>query len=1774
MLDGESLTPESLCSVFVAHEDRNTGSGEPEMPRMPSEDAFRCPRIELSERAWERVRRGRRAVENRLRQGGAVYGVTTGFGALRNVHLADSELAKLQVNLIRSHAAGVGRPLSVSRVKRLLTVRVNVLAKGHSGVREETLRAMIRFLNADCLPYVPERGSVGCSGDLAPSAHVALGLMGEGKMWNPTARQYEDAAKVIHEHGLEPLRLAPKEGLALINGTQMQSSLLAEALVRSRLLGRQADLVAGCTLEALRAVSDAFLPEVHAIRGHAGQIESARRIRHMMDSGTDPSALSRSSKKNVQDAYSLRCTPQVHGVTHETVKFCWDICATELNAATDNPLVLSDGQLVSAGNFHGEYPGKVCDYLAIAVSELASISERRIERMLNPTLSGPTIMEESDTKGGLSTEHTYSLPAFLMPEGQSGLNSGFMIPHCTAAALVSENKVLCHPSTVDSISTSAAQEDHVSMGPWAVLKLLRVVENVERVLGIEVMAACQALDITRKRSTRKVEAIKSEVRKVVSFWHEDQVASVDMDACFALLRRGRILVAAAESVPRGYEELDLLNTHDGSAMVSNHKGDYAMGAGPADPRSKTVKTDPPLHDEFQSNVALVLYGATVVSMKGALPGRFGARTACKAGAHAMQDVGLLEDHAVAVGDDGIIVKVGPTAEVRSWLRAQGGAKRSIECDGRVVMPGLVDGHTHAVHAGDRALELHAKLAGESYTSITERGGGIHFTVEATRRASERELESSLRARLEAMVLEGTTTVEVKSGYGLDIDTELRMLRAIHRVARSVPIHVVSTFLGAHAVPRGSTAEEACENVCGPMLSALAAAQDAGETGVSLIDAFCEGGFFNAEQTRRIMAAGRALGLLGNFHGDELTDTGAGVLAAECDNVIAVSHLEYANEASIDAMAQNKVVGVALPSTAFLLRLPPPPVRRMVEQGMPVALATDFNPNCPTLSMPTTMHQACVMLGLTMEEALSAATINAAAAIGAADKVGSVEVGKRADLLLLSTRAWEHVVYLGAGGGMRATPTGADLTGRVASDRVAGLIEEVFAAGRPIARRGRILPEWSGAADNQEDKKASRKQSDAKIHIKSGSHKHEHLFEGLFPDGKLPPAAGPRDPSVPHAPRRPVHPTSEETKLALRNALRYFPSKYHATLAPEFLQELKEYGHIYMYRFRPRVAGALRAWPSNELPGRSEQARALMHMILNNLDPAVAQFPHELVTYGGTGSVFQNWAQFRIVMQYLSRMTDHQTLVLYSGHPLGLFPSHPDAPRVVVTNGMVVPNYSAVSDYERYYMLGVSQYGQMTAGSFCYIGPQGIVHGTTITLLGAARKYLGIESLRGRVFVTAGLGGMSGAQPVAAEICGAIGVVAEVNKAALIKRHEQGWLTEWSDNLDDIVRAIHKYRDAPPDGARGGVSVGYLGNVVDLWERLAEEEDLPIELGSDQTSCHLCYGGGYYPVGLSIEESDRLMAEDNEKFRHHVDESLRRHAAAVNRVVSRGMRFWDYGNSFLLAASRAGADVCDGSTESGFRYPSYVEDVMGDVFSLGFGPFRWVCTSGDPADLALTDALAEDVMRTHLALCDSDLNQGERAEAARGCFADNLHWIRNAADNELVVGSQARILYADARARADIALEINTAVGDGRLSGPVVVSRDHHDVSGADSPWRETSNIRDGSRFCADMAVHNAIGDSFRGATLVALHNGGGTGFGEAINGGFCLVLDGTAAAADRASGMLHWDVVNGVARRAWAGNQNAKVTAQEENEMTPGLNITIAHEADEDLLESLLPQEE
>ena len=643
-----------------------------------------------------------------------------------------------------------------------------------------------------------------------------------------------------------------------------------------------------------------------------------------------------------------------------------------------------------------------------------------------------------------------------------------------------------------------------------------------------------------------------------------------------------------------------------------------------------------------------------------------------------------------------------------------------------------------------------------------------------------------------------------------------------------------------------------------------------------------------------------------------------------------------------------------------------------------------------------------------------------------------------------------------------------------------------------------------------------------------------------------------DSSINHAPKRKDILSREEKKLAIQNALRYFPEIQHEELSKDFAEELVTFGRIYMYRYRPDYE--MFARPIEEYPGNSMQAKAIMLMIQNNLDPAVAQHPHELITYGGNGAVFQNWIQYRLTMKYLSEMTDEQTLVMYSGHPMGLFPSHKNAPRVVVTNGMMIPNYSKPDDWERFNALGVTQYGQMTAGSYMYIGPQGIVHGTTITVLNAVRRIArNREDIKGKLFVTAGLGGMSGAQPKAGNIAGVISVTAEVNPKAAYTRHSQGWVDEIITDLNALSQRVQKAK-----AEKEIVSIAYLGNVVDVWEKF-HSDGILVDLGSDQTSLHNPWAGGYYPVGLTFEEANEMMANEPEKFNGFVQESLIRHAAAVNKHTERGTYFFDYGNAFLLEASRAGADV-KGTNGNEFKYPSYIQDILGPMcFDFGFGPFRWVCASGKPEDLQKTDEIACQVLEEMMKNSPAEIQQQ---------MADNIQWIKGARKNKLIVGSQARILYADAEGRMRIAEAFNNAIAKGEI-GPVILGRDHHDVSGTDSPYRETSNIYDGSRFTADMAIQNVIGDGFRGATWISIHNGGGVGWGEVINGGFGMLLDGSTDSDRNLKMMLHWDVNNGIARRNWARNENAIFAIKRAMEAEPLLKVTLPNLVDESILNNL-----
>eukprot|EP00041_Stephanoeca_diplocostata_P028142 m.787861 g.787861 ORF g.787861 m.787861 type:complete len:1143 (-) comp23309_c1_seq2:1400-4828(-) len=1124
---------------------------------------------------------------------------------------------------------------------------------------------------------------------------------------------------------------------------------------------------------------------------------------------------------------------------------------------------------------------------------------------------------------------------------------------------------------------------------------------------------------------------------------------------------------------------------------------------------------------------LLKNAAQIVTVQGSSRGKIGT--------HEMNELSVLEKHNVLVGADGKISHI--TDEAADTLAFEFKPERVVDCSHKVIFPGFVDPHTHVVFSGDRSHEMAMKLAGASYEDVHNAGGGINHTVRHTRGSTRHELQQLALPRLDRMMQRGTTHVEIKSGYGLDVETEMKMLLVVEDLRVAHRMGITSTYL-AHAVPVGMNGSTMTASVLNEHFPALATLQRQGDVSVDQVDVFCEQGFFNREEARQILCAGQGLGLAAAFHGDELNDLSCGALAAEI-GARSVSHLEELSADGVEQMARAGVYGVLLPTTAHVLRLRPPPARAMIDGGVPVALATDFNPNAHCMDMPTVMNLACVLLRMTMAEAVVASTLNAAAALGLGDTLGSIEVGKQGDLVVFDAPTWEHVVYQMGG------PEVSDVFKHGRSM----LSSPTKASMRSAATKAWPLPQASG-------------NTHASAQAVGGSDLSA-LAAGIPFDKQLPRDQH-IDPSVPHAPPRAHGLNKAGKRLAVQNALRYFPADMHAELGAEFLDELETLGHIYMHRFRPTTY-AMKAHPIGAYPATSVQAAAIQLMIMNNLDPAVAQYPHELVTYGGNGSAFSNWAQYHLTMAYLSRMEENQTLVLNSGHPQGLFTSHADAPRLSITNGLTIPNYSTRSEYERMYAQGVSQYGQMTAGSFCYIGPQGIVHGTTLTLLNAGRKYLGVDSLQGKLFVTAGLGGMSGAQAKAAVVAGSVTIVAEVKEAALSKRHAQGWVVERAEDLDDcFARARAAVRE------KRATSIAYHGNVVDLWEALADS-DVAVDLGSDQTSCHDPFGGGYYPVGMSTEAADELMSSDPKAFRDAVQVSLRRHVSAVNRLAAKGMQFWDYGNSFLLEASRAGADIMTQASPEGseqrFRYPSYVEDIMGDIFSLGFGPFRWVCTSGDPKDLAKTDEIAASVLAQLRDHCRNDTSGYSRL--AQGHFEDNHLWITEAGDNQLTVGSQARILYANAEARQMLAQRFNDAVASGVLSAPVVISRDHHDVSGTDAPWRETSDVRDGSHFCADMAIQNVIGDAARGATWVAIHNGGGTGWGEAINGGFGMVLDGRSAAASRATTMLEWDVYNGVARRAWAGNECANVYIDAACDAIATLDVTHRTPTDPKVLATL-----
>jgi len=1021
----------------------------------------------------------------------------------------------------------------------------------------------------------------------------------------------------------------------------------------------------------------------------------------------------------------------------------------------------------------------------------------------------------------------------------------------------------------------------------------------------------------------------------------------------------------------------------------------------------------------------------------------------------------------------------------------------LDADSCMITPSFVDPHTHIFPTTDRAREFALRPV-KSYQEIALEGGGILSSVRAVREASLENLINRNFEHLNRFYLNGTTTVEIKSGYGLSTEEEIKLLKAIKHLKELLKdkLTIIPTFLGAHAVPieYKNNPDKYVDLIVNEMLPEVA-----NQSLAEFVDVFCEKGYFSVEQTERILKKAIDLGLKTKLHADEFVDSGAADLAGKY-NSSSADHLMAVSDQGIEALKKNNVVATILPGTTlFLGKMSFAPARKMIDRGCTVALSTDFNPGSSVFqSQPLMMNFAMNFTKMSLEESFLGVTRNAALALNRKN-LGIVEENCDADLIIWD-KYFNHInqipyynvessKYINAiikSGNVDYFRKEADSN---SSNDFSGLIEK--------EKHQKIIKEISETCIFNEDNQICNLPESYSL-----------------------------DPDLDHAPKR-RHTLDEKGKeLAITNALKYFHKDLHSKLIPIFKKELEDYGHIYMFNYLPKVH--LEAVPYNLIPSKSETANAIIHMILNNLDPKVAQFPQELITYGGNGAVFSNWAQFHITIKHLLNMNENQCLSMYSGHPAGLFPKlDKNSPSAVICNGMVIPNYSDIKNFDNMYALGISMYGQMTAGSWMYIGPQGIVHGTTLTVAQAAAiQNPKNPSLKGKIFVTSGLGGMSGAQPKAMKILGGICLIAEINAKALDKRHSQGWLDEKYENLDELINRAKKAQIN-----QEAISIGYLGNIVDLWERLANDNELEISLGSDQSSLHNPYNGGYYPTGLSFEESNDLMIKDNLLFKSLVDETLRKHVKAVNKCVEKGMFFWDYGNAFLLQAERANADI---KKDGEYRYFSYVENIMGPLFfDFGFGPYRWICTSRDRNDLIATDKIAEKVIREQISRCIPEV---------RNQLESNLQWIIKAEENQMTVGSMARILYSDTEGRIELALRMNDAIRSGEIKGPIVIGRDHHDVSGTDSPYRETANIYDGSKFTADMAYHNVIGDAMRGASWVSIHNGGGVGWGEVINGGFGLVLDGSDDAAKRAKSMLFWDVTNGIVRRARAGNRNANLT--------------------------------
>eukprot|EP00602_Paraphysomonas_sp_CaronLab_P002809 CAMPEP_0185026986 /NCGR_PEP_ID=MMETSP1103-20130426/11725_1 /TAXON_ID=36769 /ORGANISM="Paraphysomonas bandaiensis, Strain Caron Lab Isolate" /LENGTH=1078 /DNA_ID=CAMNT_0027560787 /DNA_START=248 /DNA_END=3484 /DNA_ORIENTATION=- len=1041
-----------------------------------------------------------------------------------------------------------------------------------------------------------------------------------------------------------------------------------------------------------------------------------------------------------------------------------------------------------------------------------------------------------------------------------------------------------------------------------------------------------------------------------------------------------------------------------------------------------------------------------------------------------------------------------------------------DASGCLATPGFVDAHTHLFPPNDRAEEFVIRSV-KSYLEIAKEGGGILSTVRSFRNATVEQIVEANRPLMEQFFAQGTTTVEVKSGYGLTTADEVKSLKAIQILQKefSDKLTIVPTFMGAHAVPpeyKGRT-DEYVDLVCNEMIPEVAKLKLA-----TYCDVFCEEGYFNATQTTKILEAAKAHGMLTRLHADEFKDSKGAATAARMGSHSA-DHLMAVTDEGIAAMRDAGVIPIVLPgATVFLGKGHGyAPMRRILDAGGRLAMATDHNPGSSVHQSMAQMMQLCIANGgITLSEALMGATYNPALSLNLKDKVGSLQEGAQADIILWNFESASQIPYYGGESRHRIdTVFKHGKAFRNPLQNLSSLHSTSFHSLKPLRSNARQYS--TTASRNQEIVLGTVRDV-----VSTMTHDVKLNASGQITECPTEPVK--LDPSVPHAPKRLTRLNAEERELAITNALKYFSKDLHSKVKPICEYELDTYGHVYFYNLLP--SKHIWAIPFEDIPAQSLEAKAMIHMILNNLNPDVAQFPQELITYGGNGAVFSNWAQFHITIRMLSKMKATQTLCMNSGHPAGLFPKFPEdqTPWAVISNGNMIPHYSTPEQLDRLYALGVSMYGQMTAGSWMYIGPQGIVHGTTLTVAQAVAMQSKSKSggCKGKVFVTSGLGGMSGAQPKAATINGAVCLIAEVDESALRKRHEQGWLNEYYTDLNDV---LSRAKEAQNNGE--SVSIGYLGNVVELWEKLAEipkQDRCEVAIGSDQTSLHNPYNGGYYPVGLSFEQSNEMMTSKPEEFKKAVQASLHRHLAAINKLrQSDDLLFFDYGNAFLLECHRAGCQVDP-------EIPSYVECIMGpEFFDYGFGPYRWVCTSGDMDDLKATDAIAANVLQSQL---DDPINSKVQPQ-----LKANLDWIQAAMQNKLVVGSKARILYSDLEGRIECAVRMNDAVGKGVLKAPVVIGRDHHDVSGTDSPWRETANIKDGSNLTADMSIQNVIGDAMRGATWVSLHNGGGTGWGVASNGGFGLVLDGSARAERNCRNMIFFDVANGLTRRARAGNPNA-----------------------------------